>query len=144
MSYTAIVLNEDMTDYDMLNLPYGATRDREYLVLRANDLCSKFGFGDGSLINDWRRDNSKEFLRLTADDELKTLEALVRTYLKPALVMFGFEVTVGIFENSIHNMVRAIEIDGVEWEDYYAHSTPFDGIEIAIPTAKVNRLIANL
>lgn len=145
MSYTAMVLNEDLTDYNMITFGQNGSLDNtEYLVFHLADLCSKYGFGDGGQVNEWRRNRQEEPIRLTNEDELLVLEALARTYLKPALTMLGFEVTIGVFELSIHNMIRVIEIDGVPFNDYSVNKTPFDGIDIAIPAQKVDELIEKL
>lgn len=145
MSYTAMVLNEDLTDYNMITFGQNGSLDSaEYLVFHLADLCSKYGFGDGGQVNEWRRNRQEEPIRLTNEDELLVLEALARTYLKPALTMLGFEVIIGVFELSIHNMIRVIEIDGVPFNDYSANKTPFDGIDIAISTQKVDEVIERL
>lgn len=145
MSTTAMVLNEDLTDYNMITFGQDGSLDStEYLVFHLADLCSKYGFGDGGQVNEWRRNRQEEPIRLTNEDELLVLEALARKYLKPALTMLGFEVTIGVFELSIHNMIRVIEIDGVPFNDYNTNKTPFDRIDIAIPAQKVDELIEEL
>lgn len=145
MSTTAMVLNKDLTDYNMITFGQNGSLDStEYLVFHLADLCSKYGFGDGGQVNEWRRNREEGNLQLRNEDELLVLEALARTYLKPALNMLGFEVIIGVFELSIHNMIRVIEIDGVPFNDYTTNKTPFDGIDIAIPAHEVDELIEKL
>lgn len=85
------------------------------LVLYADDLLSKWGFGDGDRLGDWVFDT---FDRHTFEfDNHKCLEELVKRFLLPKL---DKKVEI-MFVGTIHNPVRAEMIDGKYYENHYKH-----------------------
>jgi hypothetical protein len=100
------------------------------LVLYADDLLSKWGFGDGDRLSDWVYD---EFKRYDFEyNNHKVLEELVKRFLLPKL-----EKKVEImFIGTIHNPVRAEMIDGEYYQNQYNHDD--DGLlgDVAVLISK--------
>lgn len=84
-------------------------------TMYANDLLSKWGFGDGDRLGDFMYENNSKFEYKVNDHKL--LEELVKRYLLPKL-----EKKVEIFYiETIHNPVRAEMIDGKYYQNHYEH-----------------------
>tara|TARA_R110000782_G_C14513166_1_gene380162 strand:- start:106 stop:486 length:381 start_codon:yes stop_codon:yes gene_type:complete len=84
-------------------------------VMYANDLLSKWGFGDGDRLKDYVFEELD-----TYDFEFnchKALEELVKRYLLPKL---DKKVEI-FFISGMHNPVRAEMIDGIYYENHYKH-----------------------
>jgi hypothetical protein len=83
--------------------------------MHADDLLSKWGFGDGDSLSSWAL---QEFDRYDFEyQNHKLLEELVRRFLLPKL-----EKKVEIFFiGTIHNPVRAEMIDGEYYRNHYEH-----------------------
>lgn len=84
-------------------------------VMYADDLLSKWGFGDGDRLGEfiYEEMNVYDF----EYNEHKLLEELVKRYLLPKL-----DKKVEIyFISTIHNPVRAEYIDGEPYENHYNH-----------------------
>jgi hypothetical protein len=81
----------------------------------ADDLLSKWGFGDGDRLSDFMYENNSKFESKV--DSHKLLEELVKIYLLPKL-----KDKVEIFYvQSNHNPVRAEMINGVYYTNHYEH-----------------------
>lgn len=84
-------------------------------VMYANDLLSKWGFGDGDRLSDFMYENSSKFEYKVNSHKL--LEELVKRYLLPRL-----KDKVEIFYiSTIHNPVRAEMINGKYYQNHYNH-----------------------
>lgn len=84
-------------------------------VMYADDLLSKWGFGDGDRLSDYI---DAEFSSYAFEvNSHKVLEELVKRYLLPRLD----KKVETMFISSIHNPVRAEMIDGVYYENHYKH-----------------------
>lgn len=107
------------------------------VILSADGLMSKWGFGDGDMPDDvW------DHLWESGEHDLNwhaVLRILVRRYLLPALEEAGHEVTVYDIE-TIHNPIRAEMIDGIEIDDYNDNNTNpvlrLDGVTVEWPQVK--------
>lgn len=87
------------------------------LLLDAESLMSKWGFDDGSALDDWWGDVYDTAPRFNTDD---VLHALVVAHLVPALRAAGHEVELIRIETS-HNPVRADTLDG-QLVDHYSNA----------------------
>lgn len=84
-------------------------------VMYADDLLSKWGFGDGDRLGDWVSDT---FNRYNFEyQEHKLLEELVKRFLLPKL---DKKVEI-FFVSTIHNPVRAEMINGEYYTNHYKH-----------------------
>lgn len=100
------------------------------LVLYADDLLSKWGFGDGDRLSDWVYESFNRF-----DFEYnnhKLLEELVKRFLLPKL---DKKVEIS-FISTIHNPVRAEMIDGIYYQNHYKHDD--DGL-LGDVTVEINK-----
>lgn len=84
-------------------------------VMYADDLLSKWGFGDGDRLGEWVYDWSGRFD--FEYNEHKVLEELVKRFLLPKL---DKKVEIS-FMSTIHNPVRAEMIDGEYYTNHYEH-----------------------
>jgi len=95
------------------------------LVLHAECLCSKWGFSDGdtpdALMDYWDA-IGVDYNRI---DWHAVLRRLVREHLVPAMETAGHAVEVFDID-TIHNPIRASQIDGVEIGPYNRVDAPFD------------------
>lgn len=106
------------------------------LLLSADCLLSKWGFGDGGILFDYlwvalELDNTpageamggpaatsqEVYQRFREVDEHAVLRRLVREHLVPALESAGHRLEVYDIETN-HNPIRARSVDGVEVDDY--------------------------
>lgn len=84
-------------------------------TMYADDLLSKWGFGDGDRLIDFMYENNSSFEFKVNSHKL--LEELVKRYLLPKL-----KDKVEIFYiNTIHNPVRAEMINGKYYQNHYEH-----------------------
>lgn len=84
-------------------------------IMYANDLLSKWGFGDGDRLSDFLYENNSKFGYKV--DTHKLLEELVKRYLLPKI-----DKKVEIFYiTTNHNPVRAEMIDGKYYQNHYEH-----------------------
>jgi hypothetical protein len=123
----------------------------EGLVLISSGLLSKWGFGDGGVLDDDLFDELEEIgfweadLRSVRDPASafslsdQVLIRLVRTYLVPAL-----DQAVEVVEISTsHNPIRASKVDGVDVENCWYGDQPDPVLTpeaVVVPTADVLRV----
>jgi hypothetical protein len=100
------------------------------ITLRASSLTSKWGFGDGDMIDEelWDLYDGRDDQR---PDSHRVLYALVERYLVPELERHGYKVVLE-FVNTSHNPVRAETLDGVEVDPYDGSYPELEGISITI------------
>lgn len=85
-------------------------------IMYADDLLSKWGFGDGDSLSEYLDEYVSEDLRYKITHH-KLLEELVKRYLLPEL-----EDKVEIFYiETIHNPIRAEMINGKYYTNHYSH-----------------------
>lgn len=84
-------------------------------VMHADDLLSKWGFGDGDRLSDFLYDNNSKFEHKVNSHKL--LEELVKRYLLPVL-KDKVEIS---YMSTIHNPVRAEMINGKYYHNYYEY-----------------------
>lgn len=84
-------------------------------VMYADDLLSKWGFGDGDRLSDFLYEGGAEY-RYKVNSH-KLLEELVKRYLLPKL---NDKVEI-FYVDTIHNPVRAEMINGVYYQNHYEH-----------------------
>jgi hypothetical protein len=89
------------------------------VILLSEGLLSKWGFGDGDILDDfvdWTEDNGYP----RPADEHALLRTLVRTHLLPAL----HQRVEAIDIETIHNPIRAEYVDGVDVVECWANRQP--------------------
>lgn len=91
-------------------------RAEGYVFLFGESLLSKWGFGDGDVINDWWWDTYDEPLPDQASHH-DVLRRLVREHLIPAIEAAGHTIEVCDIE-TIHNPIRAEKVDASPIDDY--------------------------
>lgn len=105
----------------------------ESLVLRADDLCSKWGFNDGDE-PEWLWDYCQEHgLDWSALDWRIVLRRLVGAYLLPALSKHH---KLEVYElDTHHNPIRAARIDGHDIDDCAGRraAPPLTPAEVRVP-----------
>ncbi len=99
-------------------------------TLDAEDLLSKWGFGDGDALDDWWWDNFAEEPPFNDHD---MLHALVLAYLVPALRDAAHEVEIFRIETN-HNPVRAETLDGILVDHYSTRDWRIDPPVVAAVT----------
>lgn len=109
--------------------------DDRPLHLDMSSLCSKWGFGDGDMLDDWWWDTYGEAPSLNSDD---LLHALVLTYLAPAIEAAGHRVEIVRVE-TCHNPVRAISLDGLE-VDWYSLEDELSDVSVDVPRPGVEEI----
>lgn len=100
------------------------------LFLDANSLLSKWGNGDGGVVDEWYWDTYDEPMP-DGVDEADVLESLVRTHLLPLIAAAGHTYELERIETS-HNPVRLRYLDGVEVDQYNGPDL-LTGIYVDIP-----------
>lgn len=82
----------------------------------ADDLLSKWGFGDGDRLSDFMYESNSKFEYKV--DSHKLLEELVKRYMLPKL-KDKVEIS---YMSTIHNPVRAEMINGKYYQNHYEHN----------------------
>lgn len=112
------------------------------LILRAEGLASKWGFGDGDMVSDYLYDLEDTGHTFTMPDRDKFLKLLIDKYLIPKLD--DLDISYEIHEvGTIHNPVRAYKINGEEVDHYSPDIVPdsLKGIEVSISVDDILSLL---
>lgn len=96
---------------------------QRFITLDAEDLLSKWGFGDGDVIHDIWWDWFGEDINHSQRDDI--LYAIIMEYLVPAMSKAGLEVEIFKIDTN-HNPVRASHVNGVEIESHTDDRYDFD------------------
>lgn len=106
------------------------------LTLHAESLCSKWGFNDGDVPEEFEDHWDEVGVKYLFIEWHAVLVKLVREHLVPAMEAAGHKVEV--FEiSTIHNPIRARRIDGVEVDNYNPSAGEDIDVSVTVPYEQV-------